>query len=382
MMILRVVVATVLAGSLAWAEDTLFFRVRSSSTTIMTSATTDGVLVWSNAAVGTLEQLQRATTLAPADWQDYVLVPATGTTSAIKAYEFHPPPGMTLIPAGSFVMGAPTNVLSADAPGPNELPQHTVFISAFYMDIHEVTKTLWDQVRLFNGGNGYTYSNDGSGWDTNHPVHTINWFDAVKWCNARSERDGLTPAYYADAGFTTLFKTGEAAPFANWNVNGYRLPTEAEWEKAARGGTANTRYPWTDYTNKISWAKANYRGMSDTFSYDLSGGPGAYHPQYETTNGFPYSSPVGAFAPNGYGLYDMAGNMTEWCWDWEGDNYYAASPGADPRGPDQPSNVLFLRIVRGGSWVSSARFARNSMRYGTNHDTEGSSIGFRCVRGL
>ena len=283
---------------------------------------------------------------------------------------------MTLIPAGSFVMGATTNV--GHESYSDEVPQHAVNASAFYMDIYEVTKALWDEVKAYNGGNGYGYSNTGSGKATNHPVHTVNWFDVVKWCNARSQKDGLTPVYYTDAGFTTVYRTNEIAPFADWSANGYRLPTEAEWEKAARGGAANTRFPWTDYTNKISWAKANYYGQSNTYSYDLDGGSGAYHPTF-ATGGTPYTSPVGYFAPNGYGLYDMSGNVWEWCWDWYQGNYYASSPASDPRGPTGP---LTHRVLRGGTWYYYANYARVADRRDYVPDYEYQSIGFRCARGL
>jgi len=85
------------------------------------------------------------------------------------------------------------------------LPLHTVYVSAFYMDRYEVTKALWDEVKAWNGGNGYTYESPGSGKAANHPVHTVNWRDCVKWCNARSENEGRTPCYYNEAGLTTLF---------------------------------------------------------------------------------------------------------------------------------------------------------------------------------
>ena len=285
---------------------------------------------------------------------------------------------MVLIPAGPFVMGNATNVFPWDEGWLDEMPQHTVHVSAFYMDVCEVTKALWDEVKAYNGGNGYTYSNPGSGKAANHPVHSVNWFDVVKWCNARSQRDGLTPVYYTDGGFTTVYKTGEMIePYANWAANGYRLPTEAEWEKAARGGAADTRFAWTDYTNKTSHAKANYFG-NEGYSYDLSSG---YHPTFATGEE-PYTSPVGYFAPNGYGLYDMAGNVMELCWDWWGDSYYDSSPDTDPRGPGFPG--LFgddaCRMRRGGSWDNNPYYQRVSVRVASNPDLEASQIGFRCVR--
>jgi len=300
-------------------------------------------------------------------------VQGTGTSAPPST-----PTNMALIPSGGFVMGNATNVFPASEGFNSELPQHMVNVSAFYMDIYEVTKAVWDEVKAYNGGNGYSYSNTGLGKATNHPVQTVNWFDVVKWCNARSERDGLTPVYYSDAGFTTLYKTNEIAPFANWAANGYRLPTEAEWEKAARGGAANTRFPWMDYTNNITWAKANYYGRSNTYSYDLDGGSGAYHPNF-TNVPPPNTSPVGYFAPNGYGLYDMAGNVLEWCWDWYDGNYYASSPASDPRGPTGP---LSSRVIRGGCWNFEANYARVACRLAPNPDEETHFIGFRCARGL
>jgi|GEM_PF-2637864 len=139
-------------------------------------------------------------------------------------------PGMVLIPAGSFQMGD-----AFEEGGPSELFRHEVTVSAFYMDRYEVTKALWDQVRTWAEGRGYDDLPEGGGKGPSHPVHTVSWFDAIKWANARSQRDGRTPVYYTDAGFTTVYKTGDVTPHPNWSANGYRLPTEAEWEKAGRG---------------------------------------------------------------------------------------------------------------------------------------------------
>jgi formylglycine-generating enzyme required for sulfatase activity len=105
-------------------------------------------------------------------------------------------------------------------------PPVTVTVSAFFMGKNEVTKALWDEVRTWGASNGYTDLRVGGGKASNHPVHTISWFDTVKWCNARSQKDGLTPVYTVNAG--AVMKTGAASPTANWTANGYRLPTEAE----------------------------------------------------------------------------------------------------------------------------------------------------------
>ena len=274
------------------------------------------------------------------------------------------PGGMALIPAGSFQMGDSFGEGAND-----ELPVHTVFVSAFYMDKYEVTKALWDEVKSWSGGNGYGFDNPGLGKAAKHPVHTVNWYDVVKWCNARSQKEGRVPAYYTDAALTQVYKTGGVAPYVKWNA-GYRLPTEAEWEKAARGGTSGHRFPWSD-ADTITHSRANYYSSSE-YAYDVSPTRG-YHPTY-AVGGYPYTSPVGSFAANGYGLYDMAGNVWEWCWDWYGS--YSSGSQTDPRGPASGSP----RVIRGGSWNSDAFNCRSADRL-VNDPAYGNyyGIGFRSV---
>ncbi|MDA0841306.1 MAG: SUMF1/EgtB/PvdO family nonheme iron enzyme [Planctomycetota bacterium] len=143
-------------------------------------------------------------------------------------------------------------------------------------------------------------------------------------------------------------------------------------QKAARGGASGRRFPWSDSDN-ISHTRANYHAAGGE-SYDDSNGVG-YHPTYNDGI-FPYTSPVGSFAPNGYGLYDMAGNLAEWCWDWFGYTYYASSPGTDPRGPAPGS----YRVLRGGRWNDYASRCRVATRDGHSPGYESYILGFRLVR--
>ena len=282
---------------------------------------------------------------------------------------------MVLIPAGNFVMGATTNVGHETISG--AVPQHTVYVSAFYMDKYEATSNLWAEVYTWATSKGYSFGTGWRGKAANHPVRRVDWYDAIAWCNARSQRDGFTPCYTNANG--TVYTNAAANSFdggCNWAVNGYRLPTEAEWEKAARGGVADRRFPWDD-ANTIQHARANYYAIPASYPYDTSPTT-AYHPTYNT-GGTPYTSPVGSFAPNGYGLYDMAGNVYEWCWDWYSSTYYSSSPASDPRGPAGPRAA---RVLRGGSWVNHAINARVANRNYNNPDVEYNYIGFRCARGL
>ena len=283
---------------------------------------------------------------------------------ALDAGAAVPEEGFSLIPAGAFTMGRTSGDRDLDAP-----PQVTVTVSAFFMGKYEVTKALWDEVRTWGAANGYTDLRPGDGKAINHPVQTISWYDVVKWCNARSQKDGLTPVYTASGAF---MKTGvTAALSANWSANGYRLPTEAEWEKAARGGVIGKRFP--SGSDTISHSQANYNASSD-YPYDSSGAWNTYHPSY-AAGFFPYTSPVGSFAANGYGLHDMAGNVWEWCWDWYGGWTYV-SGASDPRGAASGAR----RVVRGGGWSFGALGCRAASRYDNNPQVTYLDVGFRLAR--
>ena len=279
----------------------------------------------------------------------------------VTAAQFTAPVGMALIPAGSFVMGD-----SMDGNAQGDAAPVTVNVSAFCMDTNSVSKAQWDDVYTWAIAHGYTFDFAGSGKAANHPVQTINWWDSVKWCNARSEKEGRTPAYYTDAGLATVYRSGQLSPSVNWTA-GYRLPTEAEWEKADRGGLNGQRFPWG---NTISQSLANFYNAGGE-SYQT--GPTGFNVigNYPATS--PGTSPVGSFAANGYGLFDMAGNVWQWCWDWYGTPY---AGGTDPRGAASGS----YRVFRGGRWGDYAIYCRAAFRnYYTGQANSDSSLGFRSV---
>ena len=273
----------------------------------------------------------------------------------------------SLIAAGSFTMGDGFNEGSSA-----ERPVHSVNVSGFYMGKHEVSWSQWQEVRDWAVSNGYSdLSGVGSGVAGTHPVQEVNWYEVVKWCNAASERAGLPPVYRVSNG-GAVYRTGELAPYIDYTQQGYRLPTEAEWEKAARGGSSGKRFPWGDL---ISHDNANYYANGSAYSYDVSPYSSyTYHPSYNDGS-FPYTSPVGSFAANGYGLYDMSGNVFEWCNDWYGSSYYSSSPGSDPAGPTTGA----FRVRRGGSWNFIAYYCRVAYRFNFIPAYRIISYGFRLV---
>ena len=268
------------------------------------------------------------------------------------------PTGFCLISEGAFAMGDALDGLA-------NAPVRQVTLNAFYLAQHETTKALWDSVKEWGASHGYTDLPDGNGKSANHPVQKVTWFDVIKWCNARSEKDQLEPCYRVD---NRPLRTGSTVPGVNWTANGYRLPTEAEWEKAARGGLSGKRFHWGD---TINHNQANY-GSESAYVYDISPTRGS-HPAY-TVGNHPYTSPVGSFAANGYGLYDMTGNVWEWCWDWYG--AYVPGPQHDPKGATSGP----YRVTRGGSWYDPARHGRTAARGHINPVNQDADLGFRVLR--
>ena len=279
-------------------------------------------------------------------------------------------PPMKLIPAGMFTQG---DVNDANQDG--DAAPTNVYVSAFYMDANLVSYSQWQAVYDWATNHGYRFANTGAGKAADQPVQTVDWYDAVKWCNARSRQAGLTPLYYADTNLTQVYTNGEPAVVCvNWNGTGYRLPTEAEWEKAARGDVSGQRFPWGDI---ISESQANYSASpnppnSDGYTYDLGPYTG-YNTNFDT-GAQPYTSPVGWFAANSYGLYDMAGNVMEWCWDWAGGNYGIPTTN-NPTGPASGSS----RVYRGGSWSGEAFSCRTAYRSDGLPGVAAPDIGFRSV---
>jgi acetoin utilization deacetylase AcuC-like enzyme/formylglycine-generating enzyme required for sulfatase activity len=233
---------------------------------------------------------------------------------------------MVVIPAGSFEMG--NNGV------PDESPVHKVWISSFWMDRREVPQ---EQFRK------YQMSDPSHFKGPNQPLERVNWSDAAMYCNERSMAEGLTPCYDEDTWI------------CNFDANGYRLPTEAEWEYACRAGTSS-RYSFGDDVRLLK----DHAWFNETAS--------------DKTH------PLGQKKPNPWGLYDMHGNVSEWCNDRYAKNYYSRSPDHDPRGPDKGNE----RVLRGGSWKSTADACRATYRASdpSINDTclAADTIGFRCVR--
>ena len=263
-----------------------------------------------------------------------------------------PKPGLVRILAGSFRMGD-----NLDKAG-YALPVHTVNLDEFYIDKYETMYSLWKDVYDWAIANGYKFDNAGLngsfGKGNNLPVVMISWYDTVKWLNARSEKEGRMPVYYVDDAHTNVYRTGRVDltnAQVKWEADGYRLPTEAEWEKAARGGVEGKRYPWGD---ELGAGRAN----------DNMGG----------------AVSVGIYQANGYGLYDMAGNVFEWVWDWgsERQAYDWAVDGAkNPRGPE--SSDTDTRIRRGGGYTYGSQHLKCSGRMFRTPTYTAPYFGFRSA---
>jgi len=216
-----------------------------------------------------------------------------------------PQDGMVLIPAGKFMMGSAGG-------DPDERPVHEVELKAFFMEVHEVTNSLYKKFADATGNPLPAF------WQPqldkpDDPVVGVSWYDAQ--------------AYAAWAG--------------------KRLPTEAEWEYAARGGKSTGNYPWGDRPDS---------GAANFHSFGIA--------------------PVKSYPSNGYGLYDMTGNVWEWCADWYGNEYYAASSRKNPSGPPEDAK----KVLRGGAWYCNANEVRTANRFYATPDAKSFNAGFRCAK--
>ena len=229
---------------------------------------------------------------------------------------------------------------------------HTVSVAAFYAGTTEVTFSDWQPVAEWAKEHGYEFSHAGAGTAENHPVTGISWNDAAKWSNAKSEIEGLRPCYFTASTReeANVYRRGEqplSHAMVDWGANGYRLPTEAEWEKAARGGLSGINFPTGDL---LAANEANFSS---------------------STGG---TQPVKSYKPNAYGLYDMAGNVSEWCWDL----------GAGRSVQDSTSTTATAgedaRVERGGGWQTPAEACRVYHRSANKPEHCSNHLGFRLVR--
>ncbi|MGC9942669.1 MAG: SUMF1/EgtB/PvdO family nonheme iron enzyme [Verrucomicrobiota bacterium] len=356
-----------------------FFRISGPAATIIIAYDADGTLIWSNAETGNNYSIQTVSALGVGrPWQKYVQLSVTRSVNT-NHIALNLPAGMALIPGGSFTMGD-------NLDGEFDAIPTNVFVSGFFMDTNLVSSNQWAEVYAYAISQGYTFANAGGAKAANYPIEDVDWYDCLKWSNARSQQAGLTPVYYADSGLTEVFTSGDydTAVYANWEANGYRLPTEAEWEMAARGGSGGERFP---LGNTISWSQANYYGdprslSANGFTYDNSTLID-YDPVFSGGDGpdYPYTSPVGYFPKNGYGLHDMEGNVFEWCWDQYAIPYGQPTT-TNPTGPTEDDPMDYVRVLRGGSWFDTADKARCAYRGSVFPNTVGDAAGFRCVRKL
>ncbi|HOH79610.1 MAG: SUMF1/EgtB/PvdO family nonheme iron enzyme [Candidatus Cloacimonetes bacterium] len=251
--------------------------------------------------------------------------------------------GLVYVEGGSFTMGDTSGKYPRD-----ERPHHTVNLSPFYIGKHEVTQQLFKEVMGYNASY-FCYPDN--------PVEMISWYEAIEFCNKLSVREGLQPVYTIDKGKKDS-NNYQPDDDLKWTVTydqfalGYRLPTEAEWEFAARGGIYGRGFLYAGSNNPKSYGWYN--------AYD-----GSY--VYSTYQ-------VGSFNPNEIGLYDMSGNVYEWCWDWFGD--YSAMEQNNPSGARAGS----FRIVRGGSFYSDAYRLRLSQRGYDKPNRYYNVIGMRLAR--
>jgi sulfatase modifying factor 1 len=240
------------------------------------------------------------------------------------------------VDGGTFMMGSKDDNRIAEN---DEQKQHKVNISSFQINKLEVT--VWEWKDYCKKIKKKMPLKPVWGWNDNNPITNITWFDAVNYCNWLSNHDGLKPAYTV------------AGPNYNcdFTANGYRLPTEAEWEFAAKGGNKSKGFIFSgsNTVTDVAWFVKN-------------------------SNGKPHS--VGTKMPNELGIYDMNGNVWEWCWDWYNKDYYKNEDGNNPTGPIRGDK----KSVRGGSWDSQINYLRTANRISTSPERTNEFYGFRIAR--
>ena len=274
---------------------------------------------------------------------------------------------MVKIPAGSFIMGGGYD-------DPEEKPKHKVFVDAFYMDKFKVTQGEYKKLMGINPSatkerlklteklkdKNYKPTKPIAPVGDNYPVTNVSWYDAAKYCNARSKAEGLEPCY------------DEKTWKCDFTKNGYRLPTEAEWEYACRAGS-NGKYFWGDDESKLPEYEV-YWPESTEYVVKKSEA-NIYDKPFVWTKGYPVMKTIGTKKPNKWGLYDILGNADEWCNDWYGYDYYKKSPTKNPRGPENSEEGE--KILRGGSFRSIGICGDRAHTIPTD---KGNMLGFRCVR--
>ena len=283
-------------------------------------------------------------------------------------------PRMVYVQGGTFQMGSTEG-------GGDETPVHSVTVSDFHIGRFEVTVEEFSEfVQATNyrtdaekSGGSYFWEDDkwtkkaGINWrhdatgkrrpgsEYNHPVIHVSWNDAAAYCNWLSQQHRYEPVYTIKGDQVT----------ANWDANGYRLPTEAEWEFAARSRGGNDKWAGTSSESSL----ATYGNFCDE-NCGFSHKSGIYN------DGYPFTAPVGKFRANNLGLHDMSGNVWEWCWDWYDSNYYDNSSSRNPRGP----STGYFRVQRGGSWDDRPADLRCAYRLDYSPDRRLSNVGFRLSR--
>jgi sulfatase modifying factor 1 len=281
--------------------------------------------------------------------------------------------GMNLVPAGEFLMG---NERDYGFPADGEGPVHAVQLEGFFIDTTCVTN---EQFNAFVNATHHKTEAERFGWSFVFQGHLTpkQQETAVRqrvlgsewWCRV----DGATWRHPEGAGSNIKTRWNHPVVHVSWNDArayaawaGKRLPTEAEWEYAARGGLAQQRFPWGDE-------------LEPEGKHRMNVWQGKFPEENSQADGFYGAAPAKSFRANGYGLYNMTGNVWEWCWDWFDENYYRTSPREHPSGPTAGER----RVMRGGSYLCHASYCnryRTDARSSNTPDSTATNLGFRCVR--